>query len=531
MLSAASRLVWYATGFLAYLAFFTVLFTFPVRAAAPCTQLVNRAEDENVIKWAIGALTDVFRAEEEYRLSTGIGDTPYWFTRSPGRFVGINCGETPFELQEMYPIGVVVKPIAVLDLPSYQRGTPILVLTEYGHRKVVPLSDIAPLAENTTYIFSDTHAEARMCLAAETCLGNYDGTCTEETCRYAITPFFGYASGPSADETLRRATRAYGEVKMDEMLMSNMQWEPETLSALSAEACKPFSVTAWREGGTAHQRRSVWFSLCQNIEERQLAGFKIVDRAWAEARFETALWGSFHRNFGTSETLFEESVRSLLNVNLISRKPCGVEVKTDSTATLGGGLGAELGLGETLKLELGANREVVQGFVRTIPDDVYLMYATYFVRPIQLDGDPPLETDLWVFDLVFRAECDDGGNPSKASSITVFYNKLSEGYETIDATEHLEKRYFKDNVNASFTANRNTAEIESGRFWFIADHIAYFKWRDTLRRFMVEDMPEVELLLERYPPAQRPIVRDFFVHLIMSAAFEYREPLRYRRPS
>lgn len=528
MPSTLQRTVSYGVTFFIFFILSIALWVTPIRAASPCTQLVAQLEEENVIKWTIGALADVFRAEEQYRLGTGIGDSPYWFTKSPGRFVGINCGETPFELQEIYPIGVVVKPIAVLNLPSYQMGTPILVLTEYGHRKVVPLSDIAPLAENTTYVFSDTHAEARLCRAEETCLGNFKGTCTKATCRYAITPFFGYASGSSSNETLQLATRAYSEIHMDEMLMNNVLWEPETLSALADEACTPFPVTAWREGGTAHQRRSVWLSLCQNIENQQLAGFKIVDRDWAESRFETALWGSFHRNFGTSETLFEDSLRSLLNVNLISRKPCGVEIKTDSTATLGGGLGAELGLGDAFKLELGANREVVQGFITTIPNDVYLMYATYFVRPIQLEGDPPLDTDLWVFDLVFRAECDDGGNPSKASSITIFYHKLSEGYETIDATEHLEKRYFTDNLNASFTANRNTAEIESGRFWFISDHIAYFKWRDTLRRFMVEDMPEVELLLERYPPNQRPIVRDFFVHLIMSAAFDYRKPPRYR---
>jgi hypothetical protein len=497
-------------------------------ASSPCTQLVTHVEDQNIIQWSLSRLVDVFRAEEEIALGAGIGDTEYWFTKSPGRFVGVNCGETPFETQEMYPIGIVVKPIAVLDLPSYQRGTPILVLTEYGHRKVVPLEDIAPLSENTIYIFADSHAEARMCRDEDTCIGNAVDTCTRETCvRYDVSAFFGYASAASGDERAASAAAAYRNIMRDALIMNNMRWQPTVLERLAEEACTLFPVTPWREGGVVHQPRKVWFSLCRDIENQRLAGFKVVDRDTAKARFETALWGSFHRNFGTSESLFEDSIRSLLNINLMTRKPCGVAVRTDNSATLGGGLGAELGIGGAITLDLGANRKIVQSYVATLPDNVYLMYATYFVRPIRLEGDPPLETDLWVFDIVFRAECDAGGKPKKASSITVFYDKLSEGYETIDASTHLEQRYFDDNLNESFTASRSIAQLESGRFWFVSDHIGYFKWRDTLRAFMTEGMPEVQDLLERYPLEQRPLVRDFFVHLIMSAAFPYREPPRY----
>jgi len=498
-------------------------------AASPCTQLVTRVEDENLIQWSLGKMSEVFRAEEEVALQAGIGDTKYWFTKSPGRFVGVNCGEVPFETQEMYPIGIVVKPIAVLDLPSYQRGTPLLVLTEYGHRKVVPLEDIAPLSENTTYIFADSHAMARMCRAQESCIGNLEETCTDKTCKYDVSPFFGYASAASADPAAAAAIDAYRDIRRDDMIMGNLIWEPSELARLSERACAPLPVTAWREGGHRHQLRKVRFSFCQNIERREPAGFKVVDRGWAEARFETALWGSFHRNFGKSESLFEDSIRSLLNINLMTRKPCGVTLETGNSATLGGGLGAEFGVGDAIKIDFGANRNVVRSYVETLPEDIYLMYATYFVRPIRLEGDPPLETDLWVFDIVFRAECDAGNNADKASSITIFYDKLSEGYETIDASTHLERLYFDNNVNDSFTANRTTAQIESGRFWHVSDHIAYFKWRDTLRAFMTEGMPELQDLLERYPLEQRPLVRDFFVHLIMSAAFQYKEPVRYAR--
>ena len=74
----------------------------------------------------------------------------------------------------MYPIGVVVKPLSVLELPSYQRGTPILVLTEYGHRKVVPLEDIAPISPNATYIFADSYTKSMMCRNERDCLGNFE---------------------------------------------------------------------------------------------------------------------------------------------------------------------------------------------------------------------------------------------------------------------------------------------------------------------------------------------------------------------
>lgn len=500
-------------------------------AQSPCTQLVAVDQERNLISWAIYEMQKLFEAKEEVASQTGIGDSKYWFTKSPGRFVGLNCGDTPFERQEIYTIGTVVKPISVLDIPSYQKGTPILVLTEHGHRKVVPLEDIEPIALNTRYIFADSHGIANMCREVDNCLGHSVEKCGGDNCRHDITAYFGYATTPSQNEHSHKAIGAYREIRQDALIMNNVIWDENDVEELKDEACTPFPVTAWGEGGVRHQTRSLFFSFCYDIGKKELSGFKVVDQQWAKDRFETSLWGSFHRNFGDVDSLFSKEAQELLKVNIVSKKACGVEIKTENAATIGGGLGIGFSANDETFLELSANRKAVSTFTETVPSDVYLLYSTYFVRPIVIEGEAPPDKDVWVFDFVFRAKCDEAGNAKSASSITVFYDKLPGGFETIDASKHLEQRYFDGHKNDAFSRSRSIAEIESGRFWFVSDHISYFKWRDTLREFMIEGMPEVADLLEKYPLSQRPLIRDFFVHLVMSAAFDYKEPPRKKRRS
>ncbi|MBE3637764.1 hypothetical protein [Mangrovicoccus algicola] len=515
------------------------------RAASYCADLVEIREegDAPVLSVRFSSLFDLFRREDSSEPSR-ISDSKYWFTTRFGQFDGLTCGRFGHEMQEYYPIGIVVKPLRQLDLPNYHRGTPVLVETEYGHRKVLPLEDMAPIAVNTTYLLPDSAAKAWMCNHEDSCRGNLvapvaDGIempCPSAECRYDISAFGGYASVGSQNDGARQPLEEYRRLMRDPMAPPVRFADDAAREEAMRTVCAPFQVTAWKGGGTRHQPRRVWLSLCSEMTPSDggpaaLSVFKIVDTAWAEARFGDGLWGSFHRRFGESSREFDKAqidaariadgLRDIIQLRLGSEKPCGQVIEETNSLTLGGGAGFDLGAVlpvEALTLSVDAARERNEKYRTTIPADVFLAYSTYFVHPIPLEDE---QERLWVFDIISRVQCSEAGIPQTPASITLFYHSLTDGYEILDAGETLSRRYFSRNGNLSYQPADVVALMRTGRFWRVPDHIGYFTWRDALREVVSKDMPQIKQLLEYYPPQERPQMRDFFVHLLLAAAFDY----------
>ncbi|WP_172328663.1 hypothetical protein [Mangrovicoccus sp. HB161399] len=518
----------------------------PAAAKTYCAELVEEKEsaEGRILTVNFAALFDLFRRDDPSQPSR-ISDSKYWFTTRFGQFDGLTCGRFGHEMQEFYPIGMVVKPLRQLKLPNYHRGTPVLVETEYGHRKILPLEDITEMAENTTYILPDSAAKAFMCNHEDTCGGNLapwtlaDGrqiACPSANCRYDISALGGYASAASQNPKAQKALAEYARLYRDPLLPAVRYEDESSQRNAMKDVCTPFPVTPWKAGGTRHQDVAVYLSLCSEIAAGEdgvssLAGFKVVDTAWAEERFGDGLWGSYHRRFGESTQDFDpealsaehvaETMRQILTVQLGSEKRCGQKIEETNSLTLGGAAGFDLGKViplDALKLSVDAARARATRFTATIPENVFLAYSTYFVQPIPLEGE---EKKLWVFDIVSRVQCDGAGTPEKPSSITLFYYDLTDGYESLDADESFSERYLERYGNVAFASTRDAQIVRTGRFWRIVDHVGYYLWRDALREVVSNDMPQLKQLLQYYPRRQQPQIRDFFVHLLLAAAFDY----------
>lgn len=496
-----------------------------------CDELIKVDQENDALSWALGGLEQLFMADEEVVELSPIGDAEFWVTIQPGRFANITCEEKQFEDQEMYPIGLVVKPLGVLDLPAYtgaERGTPVLALTEYGHRKIISIDDIAPITPNATYIFADGVSEATFCYSTSNCPSNQPTECKSAIwrCSYKIGAVSGYAVVPSLNEDVASIIDAFEKLTRDPILQLNHgRYSPDRIAELEAEACRPFSARAYKPGAVLHQRGAVALSLCAR-EGRGVLPLKVVDTNRATARFSHGLTVSFHRELGSPTSMLSESVRALANKRLVFAKNCGEEIEAEQIFSLGGSAGIDANFFGVASVELGANRKASTSYIEKVGLDEYLLYTTYFIRPIPKPADNAEENDLWVFDILFRAGCE-GGEPRERSSVVIFYKDLPLGYVPIGVKEGIFTNYVANWGPASFAEGTSPAQIYQGHFWVIKDHLAYFRWRDNLRQLLYEDIGVARDLIQRYPPEQQPLVRDFMVYLFLSAAFDHRRPIRY----
>lgn len=496
-------------------------------APDPCDDLASVDESQQTLLWNIAALLG---QEEVPPDRGGYGADDYYVTVRPGRFANVSCNANEYEFQEMYPIGVVVKPLYRIELDSYPQGrTPVMVLTEYGHRKIIAQEDIQKLVENASYIFADSYAKAMICRAGEACPGNAEDICTEGRCRYDISAFWGYAIAPSGDAAVRAATGAYAGLRRDPLIRSRL--EGEALAAAKAAVCQPFPVKAYLPGGALAQPGDSYLTLCskrqsEGADADGLAPLKIVDMASARKVFSFHLDGSFHRRFGESMSGFSERLSDLSDARLTVTKGCGVEVKDVGILKYGGGFSAKANAGGLVEVRLGADLSIAAEISATLGKDDFMLFSTYFIQPIPIGANAPPqggEGEFWLFKIVFKARCENSV-PAKATSILVFYERLDAGYVEIAAKGQLFESYQKDWRNLSFVENSDPHSLQDGKFWKIVDHVGYFVWRDTLRTFFFEGIPGTYDLLLKYPEEQRPLVRDFFVYLILTAAYHHRDP-------
>lgn len=497
----------------------------------PCADLVEVSEEENVLRWN---LLNFFREEPPEPLVGEGGDRPYYVTVRAGRFANVSCNEDGFEWQEMYPIGVVLRKLGDVQIEGWHDaggGRPILVQTEYGHRKIVSDRNVEPMVANATYIFADSYAKSMICRDAADCPGNGEDICDDARCRYDISAKWGYAIAPSSDETVQAAVAAYRLLRADRLLLPGIDLEPEEQDKAEADICEPFPVKAYLRGSELAQPRDSYFTFCfmRASEGAPMDGYaplKVVDLEWAEERFGQEGAGSFHRRFGEGPTSDERILAALGNVRLSATKPCGVEVSNIGTLNFGGGFAAKADAG-ILEVNLGAERSELSRITQTLPAEDFLLFSTYFIEPIPrgaADADDGGD-ELWLFRIMFRSVCVDG-TPRRSTSIKVFYEQLRAGSIEIAADGPLFETYAESSSNYSYVPSTDPAFLAEGQFWQIVDHIGYFIWRDTLREYFYR-VPGTNDLILSYPLEQRPFVRDFFVHLMLAAAYHHLDPESY----
>ncbi len=492
----------------------------------PCDQLLETDKEDRALTWH---LSNLFSEGPETSETGGFGDDDYFVTIRAGRFANVSCNDREFEFQEMYPIGIVLRPLYRLDLPRFEdagEGKPILVVTEYGHRKIVSEDDIARIEDGSSYVFADSYAKSMICREADACPGNGEDICDDGRCRYDISAKFGYAIAPSGDPAAAAALAAYGKLRADSLILPEIELSRDEIARAQADICVPFPVKAYLRGGELTQQGDSYLTLCAQREEYGAAfdGYaplKIVDRASAERVFAHGLNGSFHRRFGEGMSALDQFVATIGNANVTSSKACGVAVANVGTLEYGGGMNVKANAG-VLSINLGAERTQNSEISETLSSDDFLLFSTYFVEPIPNADAPEDAEDLWLFRIVFRSACEDR-LPARPSSIKVYYDRLPAGSVEIGAKGDLFKAYTENWENVSFIPLTDPAFLQEGQFWEIRDPIGYFIWRDTLRDYLLR-IPGTGDLISAYPVEQRPVVRDFFVYLMLAAAYRHQSP-------
>ncbi|WP_294225902.1 hypothetical protein [uncultured Shimia sp.] len=519
---------------------FCILLALPSMSVAetfdPCPRLKD-ADDAS--PGALRLAWDWF-ASNQIEADVAYSDQEFFFTIKPGRFANVRCDNQQFEEQEMYPLGLMVRPIAYVHLPVFEnaRGDrAILVVTEYGQRKLIAESDIAPIAQNAVYLFADAPGNAGICRTEDNCPGNsMEDVCKPRIqCRYVVSARFGYAIAAEHNSRARAAIAAYQLIKypssnadVPDFLIDEEQ--VVRMRRLEEVACQPFAVKAYAAGGKLHQPRDSFFSICAQrraagADTNAIRSIKMVTLAAAKRSFTWHLDGSFHRRFnvpnnGQNTTLGQ----ALVNYRVTSTKECGVELSEVGEAAISGGLKARFPAG-VLELEAGATTSIATQITRTLSADDYLLMSTYMMEPIvnAPEVDEQDDTDLWFFRVVFRSKCEDG-TPKSATSIIVHYNRLDGQVLEVRVSDDLRVSYLEAWAEYGYKPDNSANALREGHFWVVPDLDGYFIWRDTLRKFIELDNTATSRLLGRHPKEQREHVRDFFVHLMLAAAFNHRDP-------
>ena len=501
----------------------------------PCRDLFAIDQDGGKASWRLLSLIGLGPEKpSEAARSGGFGDSAYYVTIRAGRFANVSCDSNRFEHQEMYPLGVVVRPLYPLDPAAYGRavpGTPVLVLTEFGHRKIVALENLQPITPNATYIFADSYARTMLCRAPDDCPGNAEDICDDARCKYMISAKFGYAVAGNQNPDFARARAGYDQLSGDALILQTRDLDPATQARAMADACTPFPVRAMKRGGLPHQPRDSYLSLCSQRKDHGApadgyAPLKLVDLDYAAHVFSYGHNGSFHRSLSGDETLLNTALATFGSIRLTAVKNCGQALKSSGTLTFGGGISIKL---DTGLIEIASKVETTlkQELQTIYGTDDFLLFSTYLVQPFP--NGPAGDTagsdtaqELWLFRVVFRSICDNG-SPKKSGSIIVHYDRLPGEMVEIDAQTGLTRSFTQKWDNLSLVPKCDANFLRLGQFWQIRDHIGYFIWRDVLRDYFY-GLPGAYDLLTTYPTQQQPLVRDFFIHLMLAAAFHHLDP-------
>ncbi|MEM7489702.1 MAG: hypothetical protein AAF390_11330, partial [Pseudomonadota bacterium] len=359
------------------------------------------------------------------------------FTDRPGTFLNINCiggARTPTERHEFYPIGMILKPLRVLTLSDEQTDTFVggdgrvtlqvprtylLVLTEFGHLKVIRERDVQYMISGATYFFAQSNTPVYLCDDAADCPGNqrlaYDAdgaaspVCDRTRCREgtAIEPLGGYAVGsiahivdgePRTDWSrvlqARRTIRDRGATRVDQAVIDAF--------------CRPFRAKAYRSGGrpALPSADAEYLTLCIQRGAAERPPLRAIDKDRALAIFDDMAEGLFFRRFGRNGASIKEVLLPSRGPEGSGRKECAQAVEQTGEA----GIESEAGWGlDWWFFSAGQKATVTQSSTLTnmISDAEYVRFSNY-VAPGDFGARAlgTLDDGTGVFNLVFIADCE-----------------------------------------------------------------------------------------------------------------------------
>jgi hypothetical protein len=514
------------------------------------------AGGETEIAYRISEIWDPFHAPMIERAGAVV------FTDRPGTFLNINCTDgiaTPTERQEFYPIGMILKPLRVLTLSDDETDrvrnpltgvelevprTYLLVLTEFGHLKVVRERDVQDMISGATYFFAEGNNHVYLCDEAGDCPGNQrvahrpDGTsapvCDRERCREstAIAPLGGYAVGgvehvvggaPGTDwsrvEAARRLLRMHGADGVDRAVIDDY--------------CRPFRVKSYERGGRPRLLSSdaEFLTLCMERGVPRRPTLRDVTKEQALAIFDDLAEGIFFRRFGSRGTTLVSILNPAGGPRAEGRKECFEAISTESSSNLEVSGGWKLATG---MFDFGSRAgRAVESSLRTLfSDREYVRFSNYLAPDFASEAIRPLEDHGAIYSLVFIADCN-GQVVDRPKAVALDHPTFSDGRMEILAQDltntHARIHGSPDAPLPGYDLNRSADTIRAGQFFTIHDIDSYFLWKATVRQYLATDTSLGTLLREIEDPDRREVVLRFFPHLLMAAMFRYEIPGDARR--
>jgi hypothetical protein len=480
------------------------------------------------------------------------------FTDQPGMFLTINCTRgrlTPTETQEFYPIGLIVKPLRVLTLSDDQVDvffnprtgievevprTYLLVLTEYGHLKVIRERDIQYMISGATYFFASGGDFIYLCDDAADCPGNARrfalpnqesrAVCDRSQCREstAIAAMGGYAVGgiPRFEAGVPQTDWSH-VVSARERLRADPDLADDP--AAVAAYCRPFRVKAFERGGVVRltSAEDEFLTLCRDRAAAIRATLRDIDKARALRIFDDIAQGLFFRRFGSAGTTLVSVMNPASSATELGQKECGEKVSTEISTNLKAGGGWRIPFGI---FDFGSEMEVARSssIERLISEDEYVRFSNFVAPDIYETPFAPVLEAPQVHNLVFIIACE-SRVVDKPRSVALDYPAFSEGRMEV-GVQALTNTYYAKNRSPDAVEpgapghepNTSPDLIKAGRFFTIRGAADYFRWRETVRAHLREETNLRDVLRDlEDDPRRHDIVLDFFTHLFMAALFDY----------
>lgn len=475
------------------------------------------------------------------------------FTDTPGVFLVINCTDNqprPTEYQEFYPIGMLLKPLRVLDLDTNETDTFVdsrtgmtlevprtylLVLTEFGHLKIIRESDVQYMVSGATYFFADSNTRIFLCGDEADCPGNQrqvslpDGTyapsCDQARCRdyTAIDPMGGYAVGAIPATWEGRARNDWSTVFAARRLIRERRLA-NVDAATVEDACRPFRVKSYQKGGSPRllSDREEFLTLCGKRGVIQKPPLRDMTKSQAIALFDDMAEGIFFRWFGSPEATLRGIITPGSRLGQVGQKGCSETLTsgtaTEASITAGGGFSLWGLLSLSAKTELAAS----SAFTSEYAGDEFLRLSNFVAPGFVGAGWSSIDEGL-TLDMLFVAGCEGTsiGDPRAVILEHPVFDSAVMEIRTRDLTNLYDRIFSLEGAPLPGFDNQGTADaIRAGRFYTIHDVDTYYRWKTTIGELLKTGSLAgfLDGLEDR---GRRDAVHDFFTHLLMAALFRY----------
>jgi hypothetical protein len=441
----------------------------------------------------------------------------YWVTIAPGTARGPDCNQGLVRSIYYLP-GLVVRPI--LDIGHGD----VLLVTEHGLYAVVPRQHLAPVTEDSHYIFSDGVGDHRLCVNSAKLNPECDALLPSADSQARLHAIFSYVHGRNPSDMEERR-RLYLSSYYDRRLPDREDARAKLCDRFNAGSLYDRKETTDPMPGIDQQPGydMVSMSLCAYREPEPTetlalrAGIKIVTHEGAKESFSVAVPTVYLRR---SDQILDLSKILDGNRSFRSRKECFEELSISDfqTAGLSGGLSIDTLISAGVKLEVERRTEFTQDF-----DDRMFIISAHTAQPDDLTSISQFfrrTYDIWS---VYSCQ---NGSVSAPEKIVLYHQLPRDSFIEFDVQE-LRKEYERHyDKRGQPTRSRELDLYNDGYVWRYSDYQDYIQWRQHLRLALqdnpkIADLAEHETYRDQFnenPHLYMQLV-DHFVHLTLTAAF------------